>query len=359
MNRRLFIIILVLILFGLVVLSSAGIVDGQKKFGSPYYYLTHQFLYGVIPGLIGMFIFSRIDYRFWKKISLLVLVGSLALMIMIFMPTFGHGLKGATRWINFGVLSFQPSEILKLSLVIYLAAWFGNRDQRTKKLSYGLAPFLMVLSFAALLLFLQPDIGTLIIVSFIALGIYFMAGFSYKQFAGILLVLFLVLSAIIIVEPYRFERLKSFWDPSADPRGSSYQINQSLISIGSGGLFGVGYNNSSQKQGGFLPEIIGDSIFAIIAEELGLIGSAFTVGLFGMLCFFLINIAKNAPDKFGMLFVAGINIWIISQAFVNIAAISGLVPLTGIPLPFISYGGTAIAVLLSGMGIVFNVAKNS
>ncbi len=357
MDRKLLTITLILIVFGLVVLSSAGIVDGQKKFGSPYYYLTHQLLYGILPGLVLMLVFSLIDYRFWKKVSLLILVGSLALMIMIFMPTFGHGLKGATRWISLGVFSFQPAEVLKLSLIIYLAAWFGNRDQRTKKLSYSLVPFLMVLSFAVLLLFLQPDIGTLIIVSFIALGIYFMAGFSYKQFAGIVLVLFLGLLAIIVVEPYRFDRLKSFWDPSVDPRGSSYQINQSLISIGSGGLFGIGYNHSSQKQGGFLPEVIGDSIFAIIAEELGLIGSAFTIGLFGVLCFFMVNIAKNAPDKFGTLFVMGINIWIMSQAFVNIAAISGLVPLTGIPLPFISYGGTAIAVLLSGMGIVFNVAK--
>ena len=357
MDRKLLAIILILIVFGLVVLSSAGIVDGQKRFGSPYYYLTHQLLYGVLPGLAGMFILSLIDYRFWRKISLFVLVGSLALMILIFMPGFGHGLKGATRWINLGVISFQPAEILKFSLIIYLAAWFGSKGERSKKMSYGLVPFLIILSFVALLLFLQPDIGTLIVVTIISLGLYFLAGSSYKQFAGVLLVLFLGLSALIVVEPYRFERLKSFWDPSADPRGGSYQINQSLISIGSGGVFGVGYNNSSQKQGGFLPEVVGDSIFAIIAEELGLIGSAFTVGLFAVLCFFLMNIAKNASDKFGVLLVMGINLWIMSQAFVNIAAISGLVPLTGIPLPFISYGGTALAVLLSGLGVVFNIAK--
>jgi cell division protein FtsW len=358
MDKRLLTITLILIVFGLVILSSAGIVDGQKKFGSPYYYLTHQLLYGVIPGLMGMFILSRIDYRFWKKISLFILIGSLALMIMIFLPTFGHGLKGATRWLSLGIFSFQPSEILKLSLIIYLAAWFGNRDERTKKWAYGTMPFLIVLAFVALLLFLQPDVGTLIIVSFISLGVYFLAGPSYKQFAGILLVLFLVLSAIIVVEPYRLDRLKSFWDPSVDTKGISYQVNQSMISIGSGGLLGVGYNKSSQKQGGFLPEVIGDSIFAIIAEELGLLGSALTIGLFGVLCFFLVSIAKSASDKFGALLVMGFNIWIMSQAFVNMAAISGLVPLTGIPLPFISYGGTALVVLLSGMGIVFNVARN-
>ena len=219
MNRKLLSIILILVVFGLVVLSSAGIVDGQKKFGSSYYYLTHQLLYGVIPGFIGMFVFSLINYKFWKKTSLFVLIGSLALMIMIFMPNFGHGLKGATRWINLGVFSFQPAEILKLSLIIYLAAWFGNRDERTKRWSYGVLPFLIVLSFVALLLFLQPDIGTLIVVSLISLGVYFLAGPSYKQFAGILLVLFLGLSAIIVVEPYRFDRLKAFWDPSVDPRG--------------------------------------------------------------------------------------------------------------------------------------------
>src|SRR3989338_8249748 len=147
MDRKLLAIILILIVFGLVVLSSAGIVDGQKRFGSPYYYLTHQLLYGVLPGLAGMFILSLIDYRFWRKISLFVLVGSLALMILIFMPGFGHGLKWATRWINLGVISFQPAEILKFSLIIYLAAWFGNRGERSKKMSYGLVPFLIILSF--------------------------------------------------------------------------------------------------------------------------------------------------------------------------------------------------------------------
>src|SRR3990167_7698545 len=147
MNRRLLVIILILIVFGLVVLSSAGIVDGQKRFGSPYYYLTHQLLYGGLPGLAGMFIVYLIDYRCWRKISLFVLVGSLALMILIFMPGFGHGLKGARRWINLGVLSFQPAEILKLSLIIYLAAWFGSRNERTKKWSYGIMPFLIILAF--------------------------------------------------------------------------------------------------------------------------------------------------------------------------------------------------------------------
>ena len=170
---------------------------------------------------------------------------------------------------------------------------------------------------------------------------------------AVTLVLF---SFFVYFEQYRWNRIMAFWNPEVDPRGISYQINQSLIAIGSGGLFGVGFQNSSQKQG-FLPEVLNDSIFAIIAEELGYAGSVAVVAMFVLLSFFMIQVAKEAPDKFGALLVMGVNVWVTSQAFVNIAAICGLIPLTGIPLPFISYGGTAIAILLTGLGIVLNVAK--
>lgn len=358
MTKRLLLVILLLLVFGLIVLSSAGIVEGQKKFGSPYYYLTHQVLYGVLPGLFLMFLFSKINYRLWRKTSLIILFLTLILMVLIFFPSFGYGLKGATRWLSIKGVTFQPSEILKLSLVIYLAAWFGGREERIKNWSYGTAPFFTVLVFITLLLALQPDVGTLIVVSFIAIGMYFLAGVNWKQFLGVISILIIGLSILILVEPYRFNRIKAFWDPSVDPRGISYQINQSLISIGSGGLFGVGFGHSTQKFG-FLPEVVGDSIFAVIAEELGYLGSILTIGLFVSLCFILIKIAQSTHDKFATLFVMGINVWLITQAFVNIAAISGLVPLTGIPLPFISYGGTAMIAILTSIGIVFNIASRS
>ena len=356
MRKRLFWILTILIIFGLAVLSSAGIIDADKRFGSAYYYFFHQLLYGIAPGVLLAYILSRINFKVWRKLSLIILLGALALMTLVFVSHFGFGAKGATRWLSIGGIVFQPAEILKLSLVIYLAAWFGGRHERTSHWVYGAAPFFIVLGFAALLLALQPDIGTLIVVGFIALGMYFVAGANLKLLGSIIGIGMVILALLIWLEPYRFNRVLSFVDQSADTRGISYHVNQAKIAIGSGGVFGVGFGNSTQKHG-FLPEPVGDSIFAIIAEELGLVGALVTVGLFVALCFTLTQIAIATADPFGRLFVSGVNIWIMAQAFINIAAISGLAPLTGIPLPFISYGGTAMIALLAGLGIVFNIAK--
>lgn len=348
--------ILIMVAFGLVVLSSAGLVESQNKFGSSYYFVFHQFLYGVLPGLAGLALFSWIDYKFWKKISLFLLFGSLLLMVLVFVPDIGRGLKGATRWINVGPFTVQPAEILKLSLIIYLAAWFSNREDKIRDWSYGAAPFFIVMAFIVLLLYLQPDIGTLIIVMMIGGGLYFLSGRSWKEIIIVGAIAVVLLAGFVFSADYRLNRIKAFMNPTEDRRGISYQINQALIAVGSGGLFGVGFQNSSQKQG-FLPEVMNDSIFAIIAEELGYVGSAAVIVMFLVLSFMLTQIAKAAPDRFAVLLVMGVNVWVTSQAFVNIAAITGLIPLTGIPLPFISYGGTAIAVLLAGLGLVLNVAK--
>lgn len=356
MEKRLLFITLILLVFGLIVLSSAGIVEGQKKFGSSYYYLTKQILYGVLPGLLIFFLFSKIDYRFWKKVSLVVLFGSLVLMIFVFVPDIGIGLKGANRWVSLWGLSFQPSEILKLAMVIYLAAWFGSRDERIKNWSYSAAPFFVVISFIGLLLALQPDVGTLAVVVLIALGIYFAAGSSMKHIFVVVAIFIIAVAGLIFIEPYRINRIKTFFDPSVDPRGISYQLNQSLIAIGSGGMFGNGYNESTQKWG-FLPEVVNDSIFAVVVEELGFVGAMVLIGLFIFLSHTLISIARNTSDKFGRLLVIGMSAWIVGQAFINIAAVSGLLPLTGIPLPFMSHGGTAVMALMAGLGIVSNVAK--
>lgn len=348
---------LILVVFGLVMLSSAGIIDAQKKFGDSYYYPKHQLFFSIIPGLVLMFFLSKIRYRLWKKLSFLILFAALVLMGLVFLPGYGFGLKGATRWINISGFVFQPSETLKLALVIYLAAWFSGHKERVRNWIFSGAPFFIVLGIMGAMLALQPDIGTLIVVTVISLGLYFVAGVDFKKFVSLILVLLILLSVLIWIEPYRFERVKTFLNPSEDTRGSAYQINQALISIGSGGLFGVGYGKSTQKFG-FLPEVVSDSIFAIIAEELGYIGSILTISLYIFLSFILIRIAKRADDRFGMLLVTGMNIWICGQAFINIAAISGLAPLTGIPLPFISYGGTSTIALLAGMGIVLNVANS-
>jgi cell division protein FtsW len=359
MQKKILWTTLILVAFGLIALSSAGIIDGQKRFGSPYYYIQHQLLFAVLPGLVLAFGLSKIHYKWWRKLSLPILFGSLVLMILVFVPGLGLKLNNAQSWIHIGGQTLQPAEFLKLALVIYFAAWFGGRDERVRNWSYGIIPFFIVMGFVGLLLMLQPDLGTLLIIVAIALGVYLIAGVRWKDLALMILIGGLAFGSMIVVAPYRLDRIKVFLNPSFDPRGASYQVNQSMIAIGSGGVFGVGFGKSTQKLGGFLPEPVGDSIFAVIAEELGLLGAGVLIALFLTLTVFLTQIARHTHDQFAKLYVMGIGTWIMSQAFINIAAVSGVGPLTGLPLPFVSYGGTAMISLLMGMGIVLNIAKKA
>lgn len=356
--KTLTILVFILVGFGLVMLSSAGIVEGQKKFGSAPYYVLHQLLTGGVVGSLAFLIFSKINFRFWRTMALPFLLGSLFLMMAIFVPQLGLSVKGATRWLSIGWFSFQPAEILKFAMIIYFAAWFSGRGQNKTNWSHSLVPFLVVFVFAGLLLVLQPDMGTLGIVSIIAMAIFFFAGGGLKPFLGMGAVIMLGFLSLAIIFPYQFNRLLAFVNKTGDPQGISYHINQALIAIGNGGWWGVGFGRSQQKTG-FLPEPVGDSIFAIVVEELGLIGAAVLLVVFLLLIFHLVRIALSSNDRFSQLLVLGIAIWIASQTFINIAAISGLVPLTGIPLPFISYGGTSLVALLAALGIVANIAKEN
>lgn len=290
--------------------------------------------------------------------ALPLLLGTLSLMVAIFIPQLGLAVKGATRWLSIGWFSFQPAEILKLALIIYFAAWFSGRSLKDKSWSYSLTPFLVVFAFVSLLLMLQPDMGTLGIVAMVAMAIFFFAGGGLKPFWGLGAVVAAGFLALVMVFPYQLNRLLAFVNKSGDPQGISYHINQALLAIGHGGWWGVGFGRSPQKTG-FLPEPVGDSIFAIVVEELGLIGAAVLLMMFVTLIIYLVRIALSSHDRFAQLFCLGVATWIASQTFINIAAISGLIPLTGIPLPFISYGGTALVVLLAALGIVANIAKES
>ncbi|HXV27075.1 MAG TPA: putative lipid II flippase FtsW [Candidatus Paceibacterota bacterium] len=358
MQRRLFWIIVVLLVFGLVMLYSASSVQGQQKFGSPSYFVVHQLLYGVLPGVAAMLLASRVDYRHLRPFALPILAGAFVLMVLLFVPDFGIRLKGATSWLSVMGIAFQPSEFLKLALVIYLSAWFGAGTDRVKNWQFGLLPFGLIVGFSAMLLIRQPDFGTLGIVLAIALGMFFLAGSSIKQTAVLGLVGVVALGAFVATSPERLERVRTLVDPEYNPRGASWQLNQALIAIGAGGLWGVGYGQSTQKLG-FLPETIADSIYAVIAEELGFAGAVFTLLLFAALGYQLVRISMRAPDAFGQLLAGGMAIWILTQAAVNMAAITGLMPLTGLPLPFISYGGTSMVSVLAGLGIVLNVAKRA
>lgn len=352
----LFSITAALLLLGLVTLFSASSVRGATNFEDPAYYLKHQLLYGVLPGILAGLVAWRIPYRFWRRLSFLVLIATLGLLVMVFTPQFGVSLKGASRWVRLGGIVIQPSEFFKLGLVIFLANFFGSRQGRFKSFGRVMLPFLIILGIAGSLLVAQPSTGTLGVIVFTALGMYFLAGARLANLIIIGALGIIIFAALVISAPYRIERFITFLNPSHDPQGAGYQVLQAMIGIGSGGPFGVGIGHSRQKFL-FLPETIGDSIFAIFAEETGFVGSVILATLFFFLVQRGLRIAKLSRDGFGRLLAGGIAIWMGSQAFVNIAAISGLIPLTGIPLPFFSYGGSAMMVTLAGMGMLLNISK--
>jgi cell division protein FtsW len=350
------IIIFMLLVFGLIVLSSASAVQSFENFGTNYYYFKHQLFYGVAFGLIGAIVASKIPYWFWKRYALIGIILTIVLLVMVFIPGIGFEHGGARRWILLGPFSLQPTEIVKLAMILYLAAWLEKKGKEVKDLKYGFLPFITILSVIAVLVLLQPDAGTLGVILTVSVVMYFIAGASISHLgiigAGLIGLFFL----LIKIAPYRLARFTVFLDPGSDTQGIGYQINQALISVGSGGILGLGLGKSRQKYN-YLPEATGDSIFAIVSEELGLIGAVAVVVLFLVFLYRGIRIAKHAPNDFSRLVAVGITVWITFQAFVNIAAIISLIPLTGIPLPFISYGGSALVFSLVGVGILLNISR--
>lgn len=343
-----------LVAAGLFLLSSASIALSQRLYGSISYVSFRQSL-AVLVGLGGFFAAQYIPLPLWKRLAVPFFVVSLILLFLVFIPPLGVELQGANRWIDTGLITFQPSEIAKLSLVMFLAWWFTHIRERIATLRYGLLPFIGVLGVLAVLMIMEPDLGTFGVMALTATAMFFAAGGKITHvvllgIAGVIAVL-----AVSYISPYRAARLTVFLNPDTDPQGIGYQMRQASIAIGSGGFWGLGYGASRQKYN-YLPEPIGDSIFAIVAEEFGFIGAIIVIVLFVALLWRGIIIARNSSDLFSKLVVVGIVSSIVSQAFINIGAISGLLPLTGIPLPFISFGGTAMAIALSSLGIVYRIA---
>ena len=357
-DNTLLYILFALILFGLVMIASAGIAYSKARFSDPYYFFKHQLIYGVLPGLLVLYSVQKIHYSFWRKISLPLFIGALAFLVLVFIPGIGSRVYGASRWIYLGSFSFQPSEMMKLAIILYLSAWLEKREHKIKDFYDGLMPFVFVIGIVSFLLIKQPDMGTLGVTILIAMSIYFISGARMSHIASMGIFGLAALYILVRLESYRMNRLLVFMHPELDPRGIGYQINQALLAIGSGGIFGVGLGHSMQKFN-YLPEPVGDSIFAIIGEELGLVGGSVLVILFLSFAMRGLRIAKNAPDRFSKLVAVGIVSWVTSQAFINIAAISGLIPLTGVPLPFISYGGTSLIFLMVAAGILLNISKYS
>lgn len=348
----------VIVVFGLIMLSSASSAVAYEKFGDNYWYIKHQIVFGLLPGLVAFFIMARTDYRKLRKYALPFLVASIVLLLLVFIPGLGAGYGSAKSWINVAGRSLQPSEIVKLTFLIYLAAWLGPKrgGREMEDTSASFIPFIAAFGIIVILMALQPDIGTLSVIAATSLVIYFAAGAPLLHLSWITGAGALLFFILIKLAPYRAARLMTFLHPELDPQGVGYHINQALLAIGSGGIFGLGLGLSRQKFQ-YLPEVAGDSIFAIIAEELGFLLAVGLVVAFIFLAIRGFKIARGAPDGFGRLMAIGITSWFVFQAFINIGAMVGIMPLTGIPLPLVSYGGTALTVCLAATGIMAGISR--
>jgi cell division protein FtsW len=353
----LLVVVTALVLLGLVMVMSAASVSDLRTSGSAWSSFSKQAMFAVV-GVVGMFVAFRQHYAVWRRLATPFLVVSAGLLALVLIPGVGVGANGATRWLGAGPIRLQPSELAKLAMIIWSAAWLSST--RNHKLIRDdprvLRPVILALAGLALLLLLQPNLGTLLITAGAVGAVIFLSGVSLTRLAGWAGLGIGLATVAAFTASYRFARLKGFWDPWSDPSNTGYQTVQSLVGIASGGLTGVGLGASRAKWG-FLPEAHTDFIFAIVAEELGLVGALTLLALFVLLGYFGIRAAMRAPDTFGMLLAAGITTWFVIQAVVNLGAVVGLLPITGVPLPFVSYGGTSLVVNLTAMGVLLSVAR--
>jgi cell division protein FtsW len=348
----------IIITFGLVMLSSAtSAVSYATKHQNIYYFFKHQ-LFGLVLGLAALFIFSRIDYHIWKKYAMGFLVFSVILLLLVFIPGLSAHYGKARSWINVFGYSLQPSEFVKISFLLYLAAWLESRRGKLGGIQEGLGPFLTVLGAVGVLMMLQPDFGTLFIITVTSLVVYFVGGGSVRHILAILLVGVIALMVMVRVKPYQADRFRCYADPGYSSNEKCYQVNQSLIAVGSGGLWGRGLGNSRQKFM-YIPEVSGDSIFPIIAEETGLIWSGGLIMLYLLFFYRGYVVARHAGDNFGKHLAIGIVSWITLQALINIGGMVNFMPMTGVPLPFVSYGGSAMLAALSATGVLINISKHT
>jgi len=344
----LFILTIFLSLLGLFFVFEASIAESYASFGHPYHFVKQQSMWFAL-GLFALTAASLIPMKFWKKTAFVWYLLSLVLLILVFIPGIGMELNGAKRWFSFGNLpSIQPIEFVKFSLITFFASWMSKHQR--------LEPFLFLTAIPALLIILQPDLGSLLVLLCIAFGLYFLAGGRLKILLSVGSAGLVLLALAILTSPYRLKRLKTFLNPESDPLGASFHIRQITLALGSGGLTGQGLGNSRQRFS-YIPEAASDSIFAIIAEEIGFIGCLIIILMFFLYFYLAYKIVAKNSDRFSKLVGFGIILWISSQALLNLAAIVALVPLTGLPLPFFSYGGSSLVMVLFASGVLLRIAK--
>ena len=347
----------VLVVSGLLIFTSAALSllaqDGGASFSSV---TISQVLLGLVCGGILLVFFARIDYRIWKRYSPYIFAAGIVLCLLPFVPHVGLHLKGAARWIVIGPLSFQPAETMKFAAIMFLAAIYSSRLKVTNTWKGGILPLALIAGSSCLILLIQPDTASAAIIGMSAVIMLFAAGGRMTHLLILLAIGMLVIAGAAFKYSYVADRIQTFIHQEADPLGAGYQIQQSLIAVGSGGLTGRGFGQSIEKFS-YLPEPIGDSIFAVAGEEFGFLGSTMLILLYVGVAILGLRIAARAPDPFGGLLVVGFTILIVGQSFFNIASTLALVPLVGVPLVFVSHGGTSLAISLAEMGVILSVSK--
>ncbi len=347
-----------LLLLGLIMILSASSVTSFATYGSSFAFFNKQLLWAAV-GIVAFVAFARLDYHRLFGAGYLLYVLATILLIAVLIPGIGIMVGGSSRWLGVGPLSFQPSELTKLALVLFAADVFSRKEERAlEDLPHTLLPLVPALGFLTLLVMLQPDMGTTIVLGAIGFGMLFMAGAPLRYLIPIGLLGTVSAAIAALAAPYRRARVLAFLDPWADPLYTGYHTIQSLIALGSGGWFGVGLGASRQKWS-YIPNAHTDFIYAILGEEMGLLGTLTVLGMFSFIAFLGVKIARRAPDRFGMLIAAGVTVWISFQAIVNIGAVTAALPVTGVPLPFVSFGGSSLVIGLAAMGILTNIALQS
>lgn len=351
-----FLLVCGLAIFGCIMVYSASSYIANYRYSNPYFYLTKQIV-GAVLGIIAMFVCTFVNYQKLKKLKWWVVIISAILLALVFIPGIGVENYGAKRWLNLGFFTIQPSEFAKFALVLFSAAYLSDNYEKIGKFK-TLLPVLGVGLGFCLLVILEPNMSITMCIGFIMLFMLFIGGTKMKHFVWLGIPAACAVPSLIIVEPYRVQRFMAFLNPWASPQAEGFQLIQSLYSLGSGGLFGVGLGNSRQKYM-FLPFSESDFIFSIIGEELGLFGAILTLIVFAVLIYLLISVARNAKDRFGALLVLGVASVIAIQVILNVCVVSGLIPPTGLPLPFISAGSTSLIVFMAAVGLCLNVARQS
>ncbi len=335
--------------FGLLMIYSASVAEALRDFGSKWYFVRLQLKWAGI-GLVLMLVASRISPKTWIKLAPLMLAGGLALLFLVAIPGIGTKVQGARRWLITPFMTIQPAELIKLIEIIYLSSWLN-----TRKVTLG--QFLVFLGVVSGLIMLEPDLGTTLVVAILAVAVYFINGYPASHFLKIGFLGLVAITLLIMAAPYRLSRVATFFNPEGDPLGSSYHIRQVILALGSGGMTGLGIGRSRQKYE-YLPESTTDSIFAVVGEELGFLGAVILIAAFVYLLSLILKIATHSRNQFSASLAAGVGTWMGLQVILNLSAMVAIAPLTGVPMPLVSYGGSALVTMLLGIGIVLSVARS-